>query len=121
MPPIQSDNPTELFLALTERTSQSMTFSLTEEEAARVKKAGADKVTWTLHRTASYGDPADGKFIPVHGEKKMFPNEKETIDFVTITYGEIYESEPPFKMERFKTTLDGTTLKLDFATSPQIY
>ena len=51
----------------------------------------------------------------------MFPNEKETIDFATITYGEIYESEPPFKMERFKTTLDGTTLKLDFATSPQIY
>ena len=120
-PPIQSENPTELFLALTERTSHSMTFSLTEDQAARVKKAGADKVTWTLHRTASYGDPADGKFIPVHGEKKMFPNEKETIDFATITYGEIYESEPPFAMERFKTTLDGTTLKLDFATSPVIY
>ena len=120
-PPIQSENPTELFLALTERTSHSMTFSLTEDQAARVKKAGADKVTWTLHRIASYGDPADGKFIPVHGEEKMFPNEKETIDFATITYGEIYESEPPFAMERFKTTLDGTTLKLDFATSPIIY
>lgn len=98
-----------------------MTFSLTEDQAARVKKAGADKVTWTLHRIASYGDPADGKFIPIHGEKKMFPNEKETIDFATITYGEIYESEPPFSMERFKTSLDGTTLKLEFATSPVIY
>ena len=32
----------------------------------------------------------------------------------SLSYGDVYESEPPFSMERFETTLDGTTLKLDF-------
>ena len=99
------DSTTELFLSLTEKTSKSLVFPLTEEQAAAVKKAGADKVTWTLHRLAPYANPADGNFIPLHGEEKMYPNEKETIDFATIRF-------------RFETTLDGSTLKLDFTTTP---
>ena len=47
-----------------------------------------DRVTWTLHRVAPYANPADGKFNPVHGEERMFPHERETIDFATITCGE---------------------------------
>ena len=80
------DSTTELFLSLTEKTSKSLVFSLTEEQVAAVKKAGADKVTWTLHRTAPYANPADGNFIPLHGEEKMYPNEKETIDFAAIRF-----------------------------------
>ena len=80
------DSTTELFLSLTEKTSKSLVFPLTEEQAAAVKKAGADKVTWTLHRLAPYANPADGNFIPLHGEEKMYPNEKETIDFATIRF-----------------------------------
>ena len=76
------DSSTELFLSLTEGTSESLSFPLTTEQAAQIEKAGADKVTWTLHRTEPYGDPVDGNFIPIHGEEKMYPNEKETIDLV---------------------------------------
>ena len=112
------DAPSGLFLALTEATSQSLVFPLSEEHAAQVEKAGPDQVTWTLHRVASYGDPADGNFIPLHGEAKMYPNEKETIDFASIKYGDLYENDPCFAMERFETTLDGTALKLDFTTTP---
>ena len=117
-PTIEVDSTTELFVPLTERTSKSLAFPLTEEQAAEVKKAGADKVTWTLHRTAPYANPADGNFIPVHGEEKMYPNEKETIDFATISFIDANEFGTPFSMERFKTSLDGSTLKLDFATTP---
>ena len=67
----EMDSTTELFVPLTEKTSKSLTFPLTEEQAALVKKAGADKVTWTLHRSAPYANPADGNFIPLHGEEKM--------------------------------------------------
>ena len=115
------DSTTELFLPLTEKTSKSLVFSLTEEQAAAVKKAGADKVTWTLHRLAPYANPADGNFIPLHGEEKMYPNEKETIDFATIRFCDAQESGQAFSMERFETTLDGSTLKLDFTTTPVKY
>ena len=57
---VQTDSNDELFLSLTESTSESLSFSLTEEQAAQIEKAGADQVTWTLHRTESYGNPADG-------------------------------------------------------------
>ena len=117
-PPAEKDTPTGLFLALTERTSRSLTFPLTEEQAAQVEKAGADKVTWTPQRTAPYGNPADGNFIPLHGEEKMYPNEKETIDFATISYSSQHEEDSSFSMERFETALDGSELKLDFTTSP---
>ena len=72
------ESTTRLFLSLTEKTSKSLAFPLTEEQAAQVKKAGADKVTWTLHRLAPYANPADGNFIPLHGEEKMYPNEKQS-------------------------------------------
>lgn len=78
-------------------------------------------MTWTLHRTAPYANPADGKFIPLHNEEKMFPNEKETIDFATIKFSDMYENDQPFSMKHFKTTLDGAELKLDFTTSPVLY
>ena len=112
------DSTTELFLPLTEKTSKSLVFSLTEEQFAVVKKAGADKVTWTLHRLAPYANPEDGNFIPLHGEEKMYPNEKETIDFATIRFNDAQEYGQPFSMEQFETTLDGSTLKLDFTTTP---
>ena len=112
-----ADSTTELFLPLTESTSKSLTFRLTEEQAAQVEKAGADRVTWTLRRTATYGNPADGNFISLHGEEKMYPNEQETIDFATIRFSDEYESEQAFSMESFETSLDGSTLKLDFTTS----
>ena len=115
---IQEDSSSGLFLPLSEKTSQSLSFPLTEAQTAEVEKAGADQVTWTLHRTAPYANPADGEFIPLHGEEKMFPNEKETIDFAAITYENANEGNTPFSMERFETTLDGSTLKLDFTTSP---
>lgn len=115
---VQTDSNDELFLSLTESTSESLSFSLTEEQAAQIEKAGADQVTWTLHRTESYGNPADGKFIPIHGEEKMYPNEKETIDFASIRYSDLYESGQAFSMEHFETTLDGSVLKLDFTTTP---
>ena len=67
---IQVDSSTELFLSLTEKTSKSLIFPLTEDQAAKVKKAGAKQVTWTLHRTAPYANPVDGKFIPLHNEEK---------------------------------------------------
>ena len=114
----QTGSPTELFLALSEKTTKSLAFPLTKVQAAQVEKAGVDRVNWTLHRIAPYANPADGKLIPIHGEVKMFPHERKTIDFATITYGEPDEYAPPFSMERFETTLDGTTLKLDFTTSP---
>ena len=120
-PSIRADSSAGLFLSLTEKTCKSLTFPLTEDQAAQVEKAGADQVTWTLHRIAPYANPADGKFNPVHGEEKMFPHEKETIDFSTITYGDGTEDEPVFSMERFEAMLDGTTLKLDFTTSPTMY
>ena len=82
------DSTTELFLSLTEGTSKSLAFPLTEEQAALVEKAGADKVIWTLHRLAPYANPVDGNFIPLHGEEKMYPNEKETIDFATIRFND---------------------------------
>ncbi len=116
----QANSYDGLFLTLSEGTSKSLAFPLTKEQAARVEKAGADKVTWTLHRTASYANPADGKFIPLHGEEKMFPNEKETIDFATITYENSNSGNTPFSMERFETTLDGDTLMLDFTTTPSL-
>ena len=81
-----ADSTTDLFVPLTEKTSKSLVFPLTEEQAALVEKAGADKVTWTLHRLAPYANPADGNFIPLHGEEKMFPNEKEMIGFATIRF-----------------------------------
>lgn len=115
---VSTDSADGLFLALTESTSKSLAFSLTEEQAAQVEKSGVDKVTWTLHRQAPYANPADGNFIPIHGEEKMYPNEKETIDFATISFSDMYESGQAFSMERFETTLDGSTLKLDFTTSP---
>ena len=115
------DSTTELFLPLTEKTSKSLVFPLTEEQAAAVKKAGADKVTWTLHRLAPYANPADGNFIPLHGEEKMYPNEKETIDFATIRFDGANGYGQPFSMERFETTLDGSALKLDFTTTPVKY
>lgn len=112
------DSATELFMPLTEKTSKSLVFSLTEEQAAAVKKAGTDKVTWTLHRLAPYANPADGDFIPLHGEEKIYPNEKETIDFATIRFNDANEYGQAFSMERFETTLDGSALKLDFTTTP---
>ena len=115
---VQTDSNDELFLSLTEGTSKTLAFSLTEEQAAQIEKAGADQVTWTLHRTESYGNPVDGKFIPLHGEEKMYPNEKETIDFASIRYNDLYDSEQPFSMEHFETALDGSVLKLDFTTIP---
>ena len=117
-PSIQEDSSSGLFLSLSEKTSKSLSFPLTEAQAAQVEKTGADQVTWTLHRKAPYANPADGEFIPLHGEEKMFPNEKETIDFAAITYENANASNTPFSMERFETTLDGTALKLDFTTSP---
>ena len=114
----EADSTTGLFLPLTERTSKSLAFPLTEEQAALVRKAGADKVAWILHRTAPYANPADGNFIPLHGEEKMYPNEKETIDFATIRFNDANEYGQPFSMERFETRLDGSTLKLDFTTTP---
>ena len=114
----EADSATELFVSLTEKTSKSLVFSLTEEQVAVVKKAGADKVTWTLHRIAPYANPADGNFIPLHGEEKMYPNEKETIDFATIRFNDASEYGQAFSMERFETTLDGSALKLDFTTTP---
>ena len=112
------DSTTELFLSLTEGTSKSLAFPLTEEQAALAEKAGADKVIWTLHRLAPYANPVDGNFIPLHGEEKMYPNEKETIDFATIRFNDANEYGQAFSMERFETTLDGSTLKLDFTTTP---
>ena len=47
---IQVDSSTELFLSLTEKANKSLTFPLNEDQAAKIKKAGADRVTWTLHR-----------------------------------------------------------------------
>ena len=114
----EKDSSTGLFLSLTEGTSESLSFPLTKEQAAQVEKAGADKVTWTLHRTEPYGDPVDRDFIPIHGEEKMYPNEKETIDLATIYYNNLYEDGQPFSMEHFETTLDGSTLKLEFTTTP---
>ena len=113
-----ADSTTGFFLSMTEKTSKSLAFPLTEEQAALARKAGADKVTWTLHRLAPYANPADGNFIPLHGEEKMYPNEKETIDFATIRFSDANESGQPFSMERFETRLDGSTLKLDFTTTP---
>lgn len=115
---VGADSTTELFLSLTEKTSKSLAFPLTEEQAAQVEKAGADKVTWTLHRLAPYANPVDGNFIPLHGEEKMYPNEKETIDFATIRFNDANEYDQPFSMERFETRLDGSTLKLDFTATP---
>ena len=115
---VQADSTDELFLFLTEGTSKSLAFPLTKEQAAQVENAGADKVTWTLHRVAPYGNPADGIFIPIHGEEKMYPNEKETIDLATIYFNDMNEYGQPFSMERFETKLDGSTLILDFATTP---
>ena len=109
-----------LFLSLSEAESKSLAFPLTKDQAGQVGKAGADKVTWTLHRKAPYANPADGKFIPLHGEEKMFPNEKETIDFASITYETVNDGNVPFSMESFETTLDGDTLKLDFTTAPSM-
>ena len=109
-----------LFLSLSEAESKSLAFPLTKDHAGQVEKAGADKVTWTLHRKAPYANPADGKFIPLHGENKMFPNEKETIDFASITYETVNDGNVPFSMESFETTLDGDTLKLDFTTAPSM-
>ena len=51
----------------------------------------------------------------------MFPNEKETIDFSTIKFSDMYENGQPFSMEHFKTSLDGDALKLDFTTAPVLY
>ena len=116
----QTDSSEELLLSMTEGCSRSLTFQLTKQQAEEVEKAGVDQVTWTLHRVESYGDPVDGEFIPVHGEEKMYPNEKETIDFATIYYNNAYESAQPFSMEKFETSLDGTTLKLDFSTLPLV-
>ena len=113
-----ADSTTGLFVSLTERTSKSLVFPLSEEQASMVKKAGADKVTWTLHRTAPYANPADGNFIPLHGEEKMFPNEKESLDFATIRFNDANEYGQAFSMEHFETALDGSTLKLDFTTTP---
>ena len=118
---VQADSGDGLFLYLTERTSESLAFPLTKEQALRVGQAGTDKVTWTLHRTETYANPADGNFIPIHGEDKMFPNEKETIDFATIRFNDMYDSGQPFSMERFETSLDGSTLKLDFTATPVTY
>ena len=64
---IGADNTTELFVPLTEKTSKSLAFPLSEEQAAQVRKAGARNVTWTLHRNAPYANPVDGNFIPLHG------------------------------------------------------
>ena len=115
---IGGDNMPELFIPLTEKTSKSLVFTLSDEQADQVRKAGAGKVTWTLHRNAPYANPADGKFIPLHGEEKMFPNEKETIDFATISFSNANESGEPFSMKSFKTKLEDSTLKLNFTTTP---
>ena len=115
---IETDSTNELFISLTERIDRSLAFTLTEEQTQQVEKVGADQVTWTLHRIAPYANPADGKFIPLHGEEKMYPNEKETIDFATIRFIDANEFGQAFSMERFETTLDGSTLKLDFTTTP---
>ena len=48
---VQADVTEGLFLSLTEQTSESLSFPLTKEQASKVEQAGADKVTWTLHRT----------------------------------------------------------------------
>ncbi|MEE1039518.1 MAG: hypothetical protein U0L10_02225 [Lachnospiraceae bacterium] len=43
----EEKSTTGLFLALTESTSKSLAFPLTEEQAAQVERAGADQVTWS--------------------------------------------------------------------------
>ena len=115
---IDGDNMPEVFIPMTEKTSKSLVFTLSDEQAAQVKKAGAGKVTWTLHRNAPYANPADGKFNALHGEEKMFPGEKETIDFAAISFNDANESGQAFSMKRFKTKLYGSALRLDFTTAP---
>jgi hypothetical protein len=117
---VRADSSTELFLPLSEGMTASLAFPLTEAQAAQVEQAGADRVIWTLHRTAPYANPADGRFKPLHGEERMFPHERETIDFATITYGAADEDFTPFSMERFAASLDGDSLILDFTTAPAI-
>ena len=115
---IDGDNMPEVFIPMTEKTSKSLVFTLSDEQAAQVKKAGAGKVTWTLHRNAPYANPVDGKFIPLHGEEKMFPGEKEPIDFATISFNDANESGQAFSLKNFKAKLDGSALRLDFTTTP---
>ena len=115
---VQTDSIDGLFLSMTERTSESLVFPLTKEQASRVEQAGTDQVIWTLHRTEPYANPADGNFISLRGEEKMFPNEQETIDFASIRFNNMSDSGQPFSMLRFETSLDGSALKLDFTTSP---
>ena len=75
---MQEDSSSGLFLPLSEKTSQSLSFTLTEAQAAQVEKAGADQVTWTLHRKAPYANPADGEFIPLHGSREHPPGLRQT-------------------------------------------
>ena len=117
---VQADVTEGLFLSLTEQTSESLSFPLTKEQASKVEQAGADKVTWTLHRTEPYANPKDGNFIPLRGEDTMFPNEQETIDFASISFSSMSDPDRPFCMERFETSLDGSALKLDFTATPVV-
>ena len=53
------DSTTELFLSLTEGTSKSLAFPLTEEQAALAEKAGADKVICPTRRRRSTSRRSD--------------------------------------------------------------
>ena len=72
-----------LFISQTDAASETLEFQLSEEGLAAVSADGAD-ITWTLERIATYANPADGEFYPLHDEDVMYPNEQYEIDLENI-------------------------------------
>lgn len=104
-----------LFLSLTEESSRTVTFQLSDDAFAAVN---GKEVTWTLERIATYANPQDGKFIPLHGEDEMYPNEQDTIDLAHV--GEAYANY--LKVSELSTAFDAQqkTVTLSFTISPMI-
>lgn len=105
----------KVVISLSEGREISLTFSLDEESFSRAE--GQD-VTWTLERTATYANPADGKFIPLHGESKMYPNEAGKIDLEDLQCATPRDTDNPFKVTSLETVFDSSekSMTLSFST-----
>ena len=72
----------------------------------------------SLERTATYANPADGKFIPLHGESKMYPNEAGKIDLEDLQCATPRDTDNPFKVTSLETVFDSSekSMTLSFST-----
>ena len=109
----------KIFISLTAEKEYSLGFHLDEDVLGAVK----DKdVTWTLKRTASYANPADGAFNPLHNEDEMYPNELDEIELGKIDrdHANYFKASDVGTEFADTSAADDENMTLHFTISPMV-